>query len=93
MNKMLTHLNGYKREAVLAPLFKMLEATFDLFVPLVMADIVNIGITAHDFHYILVRCGILLLLAIDRPCLQPDGPVFLRKGGRGLFHIPAPCPV
>ena len=33
MNKMLTHLNGYKREAVLAPLFKMLEATFDLFVP------------------------------------------------------------
>ena len=60
---MLTHLNGYKREAVLAPLFKMLEATFDLFVPLVMADIVNVGITAHDFHYILVRCGILLLLA------------------------------
>ena len=42
---MLTHLNGYKREAVLAPLFKMLEATFDLFVPLVMADIVNVGIT------------------------------------------------
>jgi len=49
LNKMLTHLNGYKREAVLAPLFKMLEATFDLFVPLVMADIVNVGITAHDF--------------------------------------------
>ena len=63
MNKMLTHLNGYKREAVLAPLFKMLEATFDLFVPLVMADIVNVGIAAHDFHYILVRCGLLLLLA------------------------------
>ena len=39
MNKMLTHLNGYKREAVLAPLFKMLEATFDLFVPLVMATL------------------------------------------------------
>ena len=64
MNKMLTHLNGYKREAVLAPLFKMLEATFDLFVPLVMADIVNVGIAAHDFRYILVRCGILLLLAV-----------------------------
>ena len=64
MNKMLTHLNGYKREAVLAPLFKMLEATFDLFVPLVMADIVNVGIAAHDLHYILARCGILLLLAV-----------------------------
>ena len=64
MNKMLGYLNGYKRECVLAPLFKMLEASFDLFVPLVMADIVNVGIAAHDFHYILMRCGILLLLAI-----------------------------
>ena len=36
MNKMLGYLKGYKRESVLAPLFKMLEATFDLFVPLVM---------------------------------------------------------
>lgn len=64
LNKMLGYLKDYKRESVLAPLFKMLEATFDLFVPLVMADIVNIGIAAHDFHYILVRCGILLLLAM-----------------------------
>ena len=61
---MLRYLSDYKRESVLAPLFKMLEATFDLFVPLVMADIVNVGIAAHDFHYILVLCGILLLLAI-----------------------------
>ena len=38
LNKMLGYLKGYKRESVLAPLFKMLEATFDLFVPLVMAD-------------------------------------------------------
>ena len=60
---MLRYLSGYKRESVLAPLFKMLEATFDLFGPLVMADIGNVGIAAHDFRYILVRCGILLLLA------------------------------
>ena len=91
MNKMLGYLKDYKRESVLAPLFKMLEATFDLFVPLVMADIVNIGIAAHDFHYILVRCGILLLLAMIG--LQPDGTVFFRKGGRGLFHSSAPRPV
>ena len=64
MNNMLGYLRDYKRESVLAPLFKMLEATFDLFVPLVMADIVNVGIAAHDLHYILVRCGILLLLAV-----------------------------
>ena len=63
MNKMTGYLKGYRRESVLAPLFKMLEATFDLFVPLVMADIVNVGIAARDLHYILVRCGILLLLA------------------------------
>ena len=63
MNRMLGYLKGYERESVLAPLFKMLEATFDLFVPLVMADIVNVGITAHDLHYILVRCGLLLFLA------------------------------
>ena len=53
---MLTHLNGYKREAVLAPLFKMLEATFDLFVPLVMADIVNVGIETGNVRYIVVTC-------------------------------------
>ena len=57
------YLKDYKKESIFAPLFKMLEATFDLFVPLVMADIVNVGIAAHDFHYILVRCGLLLLLA------------------------------
>ena len=62
MNRMLGYLKGYERESVLAPLFKMLEATFDLFVPLVMADIVNVGIAAHDLHYILVRCGLLLLI-------------------------------
>ena len=75
---MLRYLSDYKRESVLAPLFKMLEATFDLFVPLVMADIVNVGIAAHDFHYILVRCGILLLLGQSR---------------RGLFHRSASCAV
>lgn len=63
MNKMFQFLDGYKKESVIAPLFKMLEATFDLFVPLVMADIVNVGIAAHDICYILIRCGILLLLA------------------------------
>ena len=59
---MLSYLKGYKRVAALAPLFKMLEATFDLFVPLVMADIVNIGIAAHDFHYIKRRMGFFFRL-------------------------------
>ena len=63
MKKMLSYLSGYRKESVVAPLFKMLEATFDLFVPLVMADIVNVGIAAGDIRYILVRCGLLLVLA------------------------------
>ena len=93
MNKMLTHLNGYQREAVLAPLFKMLEATFDLFVPLVMADIVNVGIAAHDLHYILVRCGILLLLAMVGLACSLTAQYFCSQGGGGLLHLAAPQPV
>ena len=64
MNKMLTHLNGYKREAVLAPLFKMLEATFDLLVPMVVADIIKVGIASGDTTYIWTRCGLLVLMAL-----------------------------
>lgn len=60
---MLGYLKGYRRESILAPLFKMLEAIFDLFVPLVTADIINVGIAAGDMNYILTRCGLLLLLA------------------------------
>ena len=93
LNKMLRYLSDYKRESVLAPLFKMLEATFDLFVPLVMADIVNVGIAAHDFHYILVRCGILLLLAIVGLMCSLTAQYFSAKSRRGLFHRSASCAV
>ena len=64
MNRMFSYLNGYKKESVIAPLFKMLEACFDLLVPLVMADIVNVGIAAGDGRYILTRCALLLALAL-----------------------------
>ena len=64
MKQMLRYLNGYKKESVIAPLFKMLEACFDLLVPLVMADIVNVGIAAGDGRYILTRCALLLALAM-----------------------------
>ena len=87
MNKMLGYLKDYKRESVLAPLFKMLEATFDLFVPLVMADIVNIGIAAHDFHYILVRCGILLLLVRSNNYWSDDSWNFPFCGSRIFFLL------
>lgn len=57
-------LKHYKVESVLAPLFKMLEALFDLFVPLVVADIINKGIANGDNTYIMQRCGLLVLLAL-----------------------------
>ena len=44
MKRLLRYLNDYKKESVLAPLFKMLEASFELFVPLVVAQIVDVGI-------------------------------------------------
>jgi ATP-binding cassette subfamily B multidrug efflux pump len=61
---LLAYLRHYKKESILAPLFKMLEALFDLFVPIVMADIINTGIETGDTRYILQRCGLLVLLAV-----------------------------
>ena len=64
MPHLLQSLRLYRRESILAPLFKMLEALFDLTVPLVMADIINRGIAAGDTGLILRRCGVLILLAV-----------------------------
>lgn len=58
------YLRKYRKECVLAPLFKMLEATFELFVPLVVSSIIDIGIVQQDKGYILKMCFILILLAI-----------------------------
>lgn len=52
MRRLLIYLKGYYREAVLAPLFKMLEASFELAVPLVMANIIDVGIGNQDESYI-----------------------------------------
>lgn len=64
MKYLLENLKHYKKECILAPLFKMLEAFFDLFVPIVVADIINVGIGNRDNQYIIQRCGILVLLAV-----------------------------
>lgn len=60
MKKLLVYLKDYKKESVCAPLFKMLEATFELFVPLVMAAIIDNGIANRDMPYVL-RMGVLLI--------------------------------
>lgn len=62
MKKLLVYLKGSRTQCVLAPLFKMLEAILELFVPLVMANIIDIGIGNFDKNYILKMCGVLILL-------------------------------
>ena len=64
MNFILGYIKKYKSKAILAPLFKMLEAIFELLVPLVMARIINKGIASSDTHYIIRMSGVLLFLAI-----------------------------
>jgi len=64
MKKILYFLKDYKKESVIAPLFKMLEAIFELIVPLVVAQIIDVGIKNQDTGYIFERCGILILLAV-----------------------------
>ena len=64
MKYLLTFLKHHKKESVLAPLFKTLEALFDLLIPLMMADIINRGIPAADGRYIAGRCLMMILLGL-----------------------------
>ena len=64
MNRFKLLIKDYKKESILAPLFKLLESLFDLFVPLVIAGIINKGINNNDFNYVLKMFELLILLAI-----------------------------
>ena len=64
MGKILVYLKDYKKESILAPLFKMLEALFELFMPLVMAKVIDIGIANSDKPYVIKMCLVMVLLGI-----------------------------
>jgi ABC-type multidrug transport system fused ATPase/permease subunit len=64
MRKLFVYLRDYKKETVLAPLFKMLEATFELFVPLVMAAIIDQGIGGGNVPYVFRMGGLLIVLGV-----------------------------
>ncbi len=64
MKRILTYLKSYKKECILAPFFKMLEVCFELLVPLVMADIIDKGITSGDKSYIIQRVILLVILGV-----------------------------
>ncbi len=73
----------YKKESILAPLFKMLEALFDLFVPIVVARIINVGIVQKDTKYILACCGLLILMAIIGLSCSFTAQYFAAKSATG----------
>ncbi len=64
MKHLYPYLRRFRKESIRAPLFKMLEATFDLLVPMVVADIIKVGIAGGDTTYIWTRCGLLVLMAL-----------------------------
>ena len=64
MKKLLVYLRPYRLQAILAPVFKLLEAAFELLVPLIMADIIDVGIAAGDTGYILKKCLLLVGLGL-----------------------------
>ena len=88
MKSLLVYLKGYVKESFCAPLFKLLEASFELIVPLVIAAIIDKGIANGNTTYILSRCGILVLLAIVGMVAAITAQYFAAKAatgfGRGL---------
>lgn len=84
MRKLLRFLKDYKKESILSPLFKLLEASFELFVPLVMAAIIDTGIGNKDGGFILKMCGILILLALVGLTCSITAQYFAAKAAVGF---------
>ena len=77
-------LKDYKKETVLAPLFKMLEAGFELFVPLVMAAVIDRGIAQSDIPYVLKMGGVLVLLGLIGLTCSITAQYFAAKAAVGF---------
>lgn len=84
MRKLLIYLKEYKKECVLAPLFKLLEASFELIVPLVMAAIIDKGIAGGDRGYIFKMGGMLVLLALIGLTCSVTAQFFAAKAAVGF---------
>ncbi|MBO5485625.1 MAG: ABC transporter ATP-binding protein [Eubacterium sp.] len=84
MKKLLRFMKAYRKESILAPLFKLLEATFELFVPLVMASIIDEGIVNGDYGHIAKMGGILILLAIIGLSMALTAQYFAAKAAVGF---------
>ena len=84
MRSLLIYLKDYKKETILAPLFKMLEASFELFVPLVMAAVIDVGIAGRDKPYIVKMCLVLIALGIIGLVCSITAQYFSAKAAAGF---------
>ena len=84
MKSLLKFLKNYKKESFFAPLFKMLEAIFELIVPLVVASIIDVGIKNNDIKFILGRCGVLVCLAVVGMVSAITAQYFAAKAATGF---------
>lgn len=84
MKKLLVYLKNYKKESVLAPLFKMFEATFELIVPLVVASIIDNGIKNGDLNLVIRKAGTLVLLAVVGMIAAITAQYFAAKAATGF---------
>ena len=84
MKTLWKYASYYKKESLLAPLFKLLEASFELFVPLVMAQLMDIGIAQNRPSYILMMCGLLILLAVIGLVISITAQYFAAKSATGF---------
>lgn len=87
MKKLLVYLKGYEKETVLAPLFKMLEALFELFVPLVMAAVIDVGIGGHDRGYVIRMCLVLIALGVIGLACSITAQYFAAKAATGFSAV------
>lgn len=84
MRSLLKYLKDYKKESILAPVFKMLEASFELFVPLVMAAIIDTGIANYDKGYIFRMGGVLVALGLIGLACSVTAQFFSAKAAVGF---------
>ena len=84
MFKLIKYLRGYIKECIMAPLFKFLEACFELTVPVIMAHIIDTGIAGSDREYILKMCGLLVLMGILGLCSALTAQFFAAKAAYGF---------
>lgn len=94
MKGILRYLRDYKKESVLAPLFKMLEACFELLIPIVMAHIIDTGIKNQDMGYVLRMCLVMIALGIIGLSCSLTAQYFSAKAATGFErHFEVICSV